>query len=177
VLASTLACLVALGAVLAVASAVASTEKPDEHAALYRPAATLATRLDRVIPAGATVELEGRLGVATLGMKPALRYLLVRHGVRVLGRGSYLRLGTFYELYDRPFNYIAWVDDGTRPPVARAQLIGRQQFADPFGPQLVSLWALHVRGRGGSWTIVAPPRSARTLAAAGAHPLLPGHLQ
>lgn len=177
VLASALACLVALGAVLAAGSAVASNEKPDEHAALYRPTAALATRLNRVIPPGATVELEGKLGVATLGMKPALRYFLVRHGVRVLGRGSYLRLGTYYELYDRPFNYIASVDDGTRPPVPRARLIGRERFPDPYGPQLVSLWALHVRGRGGSWTVVTPPRLARAHASPHGRPLLPGHLQ
>jgi len=160
VLASCLAGVVALGAVLAVGSAVASTEKPDEHRPDYRPTAALATRLDRVIPAHTAVELEGKLDVATLPMKPGLRYFLVRHDVRVLGRGSYLRLGTWYELYDRPFSYVVWVDDGTRAPARHARLVGRVRFRDGFGAQLVSLWALHVRGRGGSWTPTRQPSRA-----------------
>jgi hypothetical protein len=145
-LAPALACLLALGAVMAVGGAVASTERPDEHRSAYRPTAALAARLTRVIPAGATVELEGRLDVATLPLKPSLRYFLVRHHVRVLGRGSYLRLGTWYELYDRPFDHIVWVDDGTRSPAPHARLIERVRFRDGFGAQVVSLWVLAVHG-------------------------------
>jgi hypothetical protein len=155
-LAPTLACVVALGAVIAVGGAVASTERPDEHRSTYRPTAALAARLTRAIPAGATVELEGRLDVATLPLKPSLRYFLVRHHVRVLGRGSYLRLGTWYELYDRPFDHIVWVDDGTRSPAPHARLVKRVRFRDGFGAQVVSLWVLAVHGHGKS----AAPRPA-----------------
>lgn len=159
-LAPALACLLALGAVMAVGGAVASTERPDEHRSAYRPTAALAARLTRVIPAGATVELQGKLDVATLPLKPSLRYFLVRHHVRVLGRGSYLRLGTWYELYDRPFDHIVWVDDGTRSPAPHARLVKRVRFRDGFGPQVVSLWVLAVHGHGKT----ATPRPATSRA-------------
>jgi hypothetical protein len=155
-IAPALACIFALGAVLAVGGAVASIERPDEHRSAYRPTAALAARLNRVIPAGSTVELQGRLDVATLPLKPSLRYFLVRHGVRVLGRGSYLRLGAWYELYDRPFDLIVWVDDGTRSPTPHARLIARVRFRDGFGAQVVSLWVLATHSHGGS----AAPRPA-----------------
>jgi hypothetical protein len=155
------ACALALGAVLAVGGAVASTERPDEHRSAYRPTAALAARLNRVIPAGSTVELEGRLDVATLPLKPSLRYFLVRHHVRVLGRGSYLRLGTWYELYDRPFDHIVWVDDGTRSPAPHARLLERVRFRDGLGAQVVSLWVLAVHGHGGS--AIARPAAPRRL--------------
>ncbi|HWY90132.1 MAG TPA: hypothetical protein VNY31_05615 [Solirubrobacteraceae bacterium] len=157
-----LACVVALGAVMAVGGAVASIERPDEHRSAYRPTAALAAHLERVIPAGATVELRGTLDVATLPMKPSLRYFLVRHDVRVLGRGSYLRLGTWYELYDRPFEDIVWVDDGTRSPAPHARLVERVRFRDGFGAQVVSLWVLAVHGHGES----AAPRPAASPPAA-----------
>jgi hypothetical protein len=144
----------ALGSVLAVGLQVASLGRPDEHRSGYRPTAALAAALDRAIPAGGTVELLGTLDVATLPFKPALRYFLVRHGVRVLGRGSYLRLGDWYELHDRPFDRVVWVRDGARSPAPHARLIDRVRFRDGFGPQLVSLWMLAVRGRGGSWKAV-----------------------
>jgi hypothetical protein len=149
-LAPALACVLALGAVLVVGGAVASTERPDEHRPAYRPTAALAARLNRVIPAGSTVELEGTLDVATLPLKPSLRYFLVRHHVRVLGRGSYLRLGSWYELYDRPFDHIVWVDDGTRSPAPHARLVARVRFRDGLGAQVVSLWVLAVHGHGAS---------------------------
>jgi hypothetical protein len=166
-LAPALACLLALGAVIAVGGAVASTERPDEHRSTYRPTAALAARLTRAIPAGATVELEGRLDVATLPLKPSLRYFLVRHHVRVLGRGSYLRLGTWYELYDRPFDHIVWVDDGTRSPAPHARLLERVRFRDGLGAQVVSLWVLAVHGHGKSG--VARPAASRRLR--GRHPI------
>lgn len=156
-----LACVVALGAVVAVGGAVASIERPDEHRSAYRPTASLAAHLERVIPAGATVELRGTLDVATLPMKPSLRYFLVRHDVRVLGRGSYLRLGTWYELYDRPFEDIVWVDDGTRSPAPHARLVERVRFRDGLGAQVVSLWVLAVHGHGASGA--ARPVASRQL--------------
>lgn len=173
-LAPGLACVFALGTIMAVGGAVASTERPDEHRSAYRPTATLAARLNRVIPAGTTVELQGRLDVATLPMKPSLRYFLVRHHVRVLGRGSYLRLGTWYELYDRPFDHIVWVDDGTRSPAPHARLIQRVRFRDGFGAQVVSLWVLAVHGHGGSAVsrpATSPPAAPRPNATRFATPL------
>jgi hypothetical protein len=168
-LAPALACVVALGAVMTVGGAVASTERPDEHRSAYRPTAALAARLNRVIHAGTTVELEGTLDVATLPMKPSLRYFLVRHDVRVLGRGSYLRLGTWYELYDRPFDHIVWVDNGTRSPAPHARLVKRVRFRDGLGPQVVSLWVLAVHGHGESGA-ARPAASRRLRSRTGHHP-------
>lgn len=131
------ACVIATGAI---GGAVAKGEKPDEHQPLYRPTAALASQLSKRVPAGCSVELLGNLNIATMPIKPALRYFLVRHGVRVLARGSSLRLGSWYELYDRPFQYVVYVYDGVRPPAKGAQLVQRVRFSDRWGAHVVSLW-------------------------------------
>jgi hypothetical protein len=140
VLARAFGCVAAVGATLAVGVAVAGTERSDEHLSTYKPTKELAARLDAAIPSGRTVQLVGNLDLATMPIKPALRYFLARHRVRALARGSYLRLGSWYELYDRPFQYMVYVDDGVRRPAPHAKLLDRVHFLDPFGPQVVSLW-------------------------------------
>jgi hypothetical protein len=139
-LALLLACVGGVIATVVVASAVAATEKRDEHATLYRSTAALAAHLERAIPSGRTVELVGSLNIATLPIRPALRYFLVRHGVRVLARGSNLRLGDWYELHNRPYDYVAYVKDGVKPPAKWARLLDRVGFRDGWGLQVVSLW-------------------------------------
>jgi hypothetical protein len=135
-----LACVAGVIATAVVASAVAATERRDEHATLYRATAALAAHLDRAIPSGRTVELVGSLSIATLPIRPALRYFLVRHGVRPLARGSELRLGDWYELHNRPYRYVVYVEDGIKPPKRRARLVDRVRFTNGWGPQVVSLW-------------------------------------
>jgi hypothetical protein len=147
-----LACILGVLATAAAGGAVANTEKPDEHAPLYRPTAALVTRLDRAIPPGRTVELLGSLNIATMPIKPALRYFLVRHGVRPLAPGSFLRLGNWYELHGRPYQAVVYVENGSRAPAKGVQLLDRVRFATAWGPQIVSLW-VYRHGRG--------PRPAR----------------
>jgi hypothetical protein len=130
----------AVAAIAAVGVAVAGTERPDEHRPTYRPTARLAAALTRAIPPGTTVELIGNVNLATMPMKPALRWFLVRHDVRVLGRGSDLRLGDWYELDHRPYRYVVALDDGVKRPDARARLLDRVRFTDGWGRQVVSLW-------------------------------------
>jgi hypothetical protein len=139
-LAKVLACIAGVLATAAVGAAVAAKGRPDEHRPTYRPTAALASRLESVVPSGRTVELVGNLNVATMPIKPGLRYFLVRHGVRPLARGSNLRLGDWYELHRRPYEDIIFVDDGTRRPVRGARLVDRARFTDRWGPQVVSLW-------------------------------------
>jgi hypothetical protein len=140
VLATALACAAGLAATAAIGSVVASSEKPDEHRPSYRPATALAQRLERVIPSGQTIQMVGNLNVATMPIKPALRYYLVGHGVRVLARGSNLRLGNWYELFKRPYEYMVYLDDGSTPPARGVVLVDRVAFIDGWGRQLVSLW-------------------------------------
>jgi hypothetical protein len=151
-LARALACILGVLATAAVGRVVANTEKPDEHAPLYRPTAALAARLDRAIPRGGTVELLGSLNIATMPIKPALRYFLVRHGVRPLATGSFLRLGNWYEVYGRPYQAVVYVENGSRAPAKGVQLLDRVHFTTGWGPQTVSLW-VYRHGRG--------PRPAR----------------
>jgi hypothetical protein len=138
--AKALACVGGVAGIAAVGAAVAAKGKPDEHRPTYRPTAALAARLERAVAPGRTVELVGILNIATMPIKPALRYFLVRHGVRPLARGSNLRLGDWYELHRRPYQDIVYVDDGTRRPTGRARLVARAGFRDRWGPQVVSVW-------------------------------------
>jgi hypothetical protein len=136
------ACVASLAATAAVGAAVAATGKPDEHEYLYRATSTLAAHLDRTIPPDHTIELLGSLNIATMPIRPALRYLLVRHHVRPMAPSSYRRLGDWYELYDRPYQEVAYVEDGTGAPTQGARLLDRVRFASGWGPQTVSLWLL-----------------------------------
>jgi hypothetical protein len=135
-----LAGLAAVAAVAAVGTAVAETGKPDEHRSVYRPAASLAASLERAIGPGHSVDLIANLGYSTMVIKPALRYLLTRHGVRALGRGSRVRIGAWYELGDRPFQYFVYVKDGVRSPDTAARLIDRVRVIDAGGVHVVTAW-------------------------------------
>jgi hypothetical protein len=139
-LAAVLASAAGVGAIGAVGVAVAATAKPDEHAAVYRPTASLAASLERVIPAGRSVELLANLGYSTMVIKPAIRYLLARHGVRALGQGSKARIGDWYELYDRPFQYVVYLRDGVTSPANGSRLIDRVRVVDGTGAHVVSAW-------------------------------------
>lgn len=138
--ASVAAALLGVGATAIVARASAATESPDEHVALYRPIASLVARLDRRIPPGRTVLLEGRLDVSPMPVKPALRYFLVRHGDRVLGPDSYLRLGWWYELDHRPYDASVYVADRTKRPASHLRLVGKAAYTDGWGPHVVTVW-------------------------------------
>jgi hypothetical protein len=132
--------LAAVAAIAAVGAAVADTGKPDEHRSVYRPAASLAGSLERAIGPGHSVQLIANLGYSTMVIKPALRYLLARHGVRAMGRGSRARIGDWYELGNRRFQYFAYVKDGTRSPARGARLVDRVQVIDERGVHVVTAW-------------------------------------
>ncbi len=142
-------CCCGVAATAAVGAIVASSGKPDEHAYLYGAAEQLGHRAQQAVAPGTTVELLGVGNVATLPIKPAVRYYLVRHGVRPLAPGSFLRLGDWYELEGRAYSEVLYVQDGHRPPVAGAQLLDRVSFRSPWGRQTVSLW-VHRHGRPGT---------------------------
>jgi len=99
-------------------------------------------------------------------IKPALRYLLARHGVRALGRGSKVRIGDWYELDGRPFQYVVYLDDGTKSPARRARFIDSVRVVDQKGLHVVSLW---VAPHSAAGRITPPaPRPVASRARAGA---------
>ena len=79
----------------------------------------------------------------TQPIEPALRFFLVRHGDRVLARGSYKRLGAYYELYHRPYRWEVLLVNGDRR-VRRMTLVARVQVTDGWGTQTLSAWVRHV---------------------------------
>jgi len=129
-----------LGATAAVATASAHTAQPDEHVALYRPIASLAGSLERRVPPRRTVLLEGGLDVSAMPAKPALRYFLVRHGDRVLGPGSYRRLGWWYELERRPYDESVDVSDQAERPARRFSLVAEARYRDGWGAHVLTVW-------------------------------------
>jgi hypothetical protein len=139
----------------AAGAAVATDEQPDEHVAVYRPIGALGARLTSVFAAGQTVVLNGKLDVSPMPIKPALRYLLVRHGVRVLGRGARLRLGSYYELDHHPYDASLYVADRLGRPASHTRLVGRAHYVDGWGPWTVSVWE-------GPGSTTAAPRGARS---------------
>lgn len=132
--------LVALGAVVAVGGTVAARGQPDEHVATYAAIRMIDTRLRGLVPAHGDVLLEGTLNGATMMVKPAVRYFLVARGLRVLAPGSSLRLGTWYELYRRPYREAIYLSDVPRPPVKPVALAFAVSFREGKAGSTVYVW-------------------------------------
>jgi hypothetical protein len=142
-----LASLASLGGVVAVGSAVAATAKPDSHVYEYQPIRAVAAGIERLIPPGQAIEYRfGPLDVGTQPMEPAIRFLLVRHGDRVLANGSFPRLGSYYELYNRPVQWTVYLVDDTRPQ-RYMTLAARVHFTDVWGKEVLSAWVRKVLPR------------------------------
>jgi hypothetical protein len=148
---------VAIGGPAAAGAVASSSEQPDEHVAVYRPIAALGARLESMFRAGQTVRLNGRLDVSPMPIKPALRYLLVRHGARVLSPGASRRLGSSYDVDHRAYVATVYVGDRLVPPAPRARLVARARYADGWGPWTVSVWV-----GPGSRATKGAPRGARS---------------
>ena len=82
-------------------------------------------------------------------MEPALRFLLVRHGDRVMAPGSFPRLGSYYELSGHPYEWVVYLTDGTRP-AAHMRLASRVSFRSPWGQEVLSAWVRRVHPAGRS---------------------------
>lgn len=141
------ASLLALGAVAGAGAAVAAQGGPDEHAVTYAPIRALDARLRQLVPSGGSVLLEGTLDGATMPVKPALRYFLVARGTRVLAPGSDLRLGSWYELYHRPYREALYLSDVPRAPVAHVPLAYAVSFREGRTRNTVYLWISRHPGR------------------------------
>jgi hypothetical protein len=139
--------LAGIAAAAAVGSAVAAQGAPDEHAITYKPIKAIDARLARLVPRGGSVLLEGELDGATMPVKPALRYFLVARGTRVLAPGSFLRLGSWYELYKRPYREALYLSDVPRPPVKRVPLAFAVSFHEGTTVNTVYVWRSRRPGR------------------------------
>ena len=148
---------VCLGGLALVAVAVAGEERPDSHVYEYRSVTAMASALERVLPPGMGVDYRfGALDLGTQPMEPALRFLLVRHGDRVMAPGSFPRLGSYYELRGHPYQWVLYLTDGTGT-LAHMRLASRVTFAGPWGKEVLSAWV----GRPGRTApSVAPARSS-----------------
>jgi len=132
--------LAAVAGIAAVGNAVAASARPDSHEYEYRSVAKMAAGIERMIPPHQTIAYHlGPLDLGTQPMEPAIRFLLVRHGDRVLANGSYPRLGSYYEQYDRPVQWTVYVADG-KPHPRRMKLAARVRFNGPWGIETVSAW-------------------------------------
>jgi hypothetical protein len=152
-----LASLAALAVLVAVGSAVAETAKPDSHVYEYRSVRKVAAAIEQHVPPGQTIDYRfGPLDVGTQPMEPAIRFFMVRHGDRVLAPGSFPRLGSYYELDNRPVQWIVELREGTRPQ-PRMTLVARVRFTSPWAKELLSAWVQKV-----------PPPAARARVAAAA---------
>ena len=134
-----------LGATVGAGGAVAATAHRDSHAYEYHPTRVLAAAIDRVVPSGTTIDYHtaSTLPLGTQPIEPALRFFLVRHGDRVLARGSLTRLGAYYELYHRPYRWAVLLVNGDRR-VRRMTLVARVHVSDGWGTQTLSAWVHRV---------------------------------
>jgi hypothetical protein len=73
-------------------------------------------------------------------VKPAVRYFLVARGARVLAPGSFLRLGSWYELDARPYREAIYLSDVPRPPVKRVALAFQVGFRESGVRNTVYVW-------------------------------------
>ena len=154
--------LAGLVGVIAVGDAVAANAKPDSHVYDYRPTRELAVGIERLIPPGQTIDYRfGPLDLGTQPIEPAIRFFLVRHGDRVLAKGSFPRLGSYYELYNRPAQWTVRVHGVRRQ--RHMTLAARIHFTDPWGPEVLSGWVMRTHATRHS-TLVRRAQAARALA-------------
>ena len=139
--------LLGIAAAATVGTMVAAAGRPDEHAVTYRPIKAIDARLTQSIPRGGSVLLEGQLDGATMPVKPAVRYFLVARGTRVLAPGSFLRLGSWYELYDRPYREAIYLSDVPRPPVGHVPLAFDVSFREGSTLNTMYVWISRRPGR------------------------------
>lgn len=137
---SLVATLLSVVAVTAVGSAVAAQGEHDEHVALYGAVRDIDAHLSELTATGSTILFEGKLDGATMPIKPAVRYFLVAHDERVLAPGSFLRLGSWYELYRRPYYEAIYLSDVPRAPAGRAQLAFATSFHEGKRRNWVYVW-------------------------------------
>ncbi len=136
--------LAGLAGLALVGAAVAREERPDSHVYEYRAVTATAAALRRVLPPGQGVDLRfGALDLGTQPMEPAIRFLLVRHGDRVMAPGSFPRLGTYYELRGHPYRWVVYLSDGIRA-AAHMKLVSRVAFRSPWGQEVFSAWVRRV---------------------------------
>ena len=168
------ASLACLGGVIATGTAVAATQRPDSHAQQYHPIAVIAARLDQLIPTKQTVRLLlGPSDISTQPIEPAVRYGLVRHGDLVLARGSFRRLGRYYELEHKRYRWSVYLADGSqrRSNMQRAITV---HFADYWGRHAFSAWIARVGPRGALELPRGAHGTAPAVASAGRRPLRSG---
>jgi hypothetical protein len=141
-----LASLACLFAVVETGRAVAADERPDSHVHQYRPIAAIVTALDRTVPRNVSVRFTlGAQSISTQPMEPAIRFGLVRHGDLPLSNGAYYRLGNYYELEHKPYQWYVYIADGDahRRHMVRVATV---QFTDGFGHSVFSAWVARVVG-------------------------------
>ena len=120
----------AVAATAAVGATVAEQGEPDEHVGAYAAVREIDSRLRGLVAPRGSVLLEGKLDGVTMPVKPAIRYFLVARGVRVLAPGSSLRLGSWYELYQRPYREAIYLSDVPRAPVKHVSLAFAVSFRE-----------------------------------------------
>ena len=132
-----------LAVTASVGEAVASKEHRDSHWLEYASIGVLSARIDAFIPRGQTINYEtGPLDTGSQPMEPAMRFTLALHGDRVLSNGALPRLGPYYVLGHRSYQWAVLLTDGSAPEHGMT-LVSRVHFVDR-GHQTVSLWARHV---------------------------------
>jgi hypothetical protein len=113
-----------LAIVIGAGGAVAATESADAHQPEFRALRAIAASIERHVPRGATVLLTQH-GSATVPLEPTIRYALQRRGVRVLGNGAGLRVGSWYELGDRPYELAIDLSEGDQRRTRAASVLTR----------------------------------------------------
>lgn len=141
------AALLALGTIATVGIAVAAQGGPDEHTSTYAAIRAIDARLQALVPTAQNVLMEGRLDGATMPVKPAVRYFLVARGDRVLAPGSFLRLGSWYELDRRPYREAIYLSDVPRAPIRGVELAFAASFSEGSRKNTVYVWLSRKPGR------------------------------
>jgi hypothetical protein len=120
------------GAALAtVALSISVGQAGDAHRAEYGPIASIASQLDGSrLPRGGTVALRSALGGAASPLSQAIKFLLRKRGLRVLQKGATARLGPWYELDHRRYDYVVYAYDGRRPRDPAATVLARARLPE-----------------------------------------------
>jgi hypothetical protein len=128
-------------------AAVAAAEQSDAHSNEYGPLRTIFARLDATVPRGRTVWTRGSSGITAIPFEPAIKFALRRRGIRVLGHGSSARLGSWYELDHRHYDYVIYDYAGGKPRYRLPGVIAQVPLTDRRGRHTLTVTMSAARPR------------------------------
>jgi hypothetical protein len=111
------------------AGAAAAEQQPDQHHSMYRPISRLVPPIERAVPKGTALWLDGSAGFTTV-LRAGVRYQLRQDGIRAFALNASHRLGGWYDLDHHRYDYKVYIQDNDKFPVKLGRVVAHVRWID-----------------------------------------------